>query len=478
MNKIFSPILTGILRTLAAFSLLLIFTTADAGAVKNEWKPIETSLARDTAAVTKDTRTTRALIAQEKKSLHALLTSVQASITEEKTRLAAQKKQFETLLAKEGKMRSELEEQQEDIKTLETVVRASAKDADTMIHDSLISPAFPDRRQTLSPILDAAHFPALNDIQNLVSLFLQEAEETGNITRYQKTIVGPEGKEIPADILRVGGFTALYHLTDGRAGYLRAEKDGNRWIAVPGSPGSSITNRIKDAFAGKTDDLPLDISRGAALQGIGQQKDTAEWLRSGGMLVWPILFVGIIALLVSLERMLVLCRLKRSSDGDMQNILEFVRKKDWDACKNFCSTLGRTPAFRVIQRTLEAAGARKEVMEATLDEAILREIPPMERFLATLNILAAIAPLLGLLGTVTGMISTFQIITLYGTGDPRMMSGGISEALITTQLGLGVAIPIMLIHHFLQRRVENLIGDMEEKGTAFTAAILGSHEDA
>jgi biopolymer transport protein ExbB len=87
-------------------------------------------------------------------------------------------------------------------------------------------------------------------------------------------------------------------------------------------------------------------------------------------------------------------------------------------------------------------------------------------------VLAAVAPLLGLLGTVTGMINTFQTITLYGTGDPRMMSGGISEALITTQLGLAVAVPIMILHHILERRVDALMGDMEEKGTSFTVALM------
>jgi biopolymer transport protein ExbB len=88
-------------------------------------------------------------------------------------------------------------------------------------------------------------------------------------------------------------------------------------------------------------------------------------------------------------------------------------------------------------------------MENALQEAILREVPPMERFLSTLGMLAAIAPLLGLLGTVTGMIGTFHVITQHGTGDPRMMSGGISEALVTTMLGLSVAIPIMLAHTLL-----------------------------
>ena len=98
-------------------------------------------------------------------------------------------------------------------------------------------------------------------------------------------------------------------------------------------------------------------------------------------------------------------------------------------------------------------------------------MPRLERFLAILAIFGAIAPLLGLLGTVTGMIDTFRVITLYGTGDPRMMSGGISEALITTELGLAVAIPIMLFHTFLSRRVDHLVGDMEEKAVALTNII-------
>jgi biopolymer transport protein ExbB len=110
-------------------------------------------------------------------------------------------------------------------------------------------------------------------------------------------------------------------------------------------------------------------------------------------------------------------------------------------------------------------------MENALQEAILREIPSMERFLSTLGMLAAIAPLLGLLGTVTGMIDTFHVITLHGTGDPRLMSGGISEALITTMLGLSVAIPLMLAHTLFNRAVERNIGELEEKAVALVNLV-------
>ena len=100
----------------------------------------------------------------------------------------------------------------------------------------------------------------------------------------------------------------------------------------------------------------------------------------------------------------------------------------------------------------------------------------MERFLSTLGMLASIAPLLGLLGTVTGMIDTFHVITQYGTGDPRMMSGGISEALVTTMLGLSVAIPLLLAHTLLNRAVDNMIGQMEEKAVAFVNIVYKHRE--
>ncbi|MCF8117968.1 MAG: MotA/TolQ/ExbB proton channel family protein, partial [Desulfarculaceae bacterium] len=121
---------------------------------------------------------------------------------------------------------------------------------------------------------------------------------------------------------------------------------------------------------------------------------------------------------------------------------------------------------------LPPRGQPAEVIDAGLSEAMLRELPRLERFLTTLKVLAAVAPLLGLLGTVTGMINTFQVITVFGAGDPRLMAGGISEALITTQLGLAVAIPILVASALLGRRVSRLAGDMEEKAVALAAALI------
>ena len=125
----------------------------------------------------------------------------------------------------------------------------------------------------------------------------------------------------------------------------------------------------------------------------------------------------------------------------------------------------------VLRAGLEARDEDRDTLESVLQEAILHELPRIERGMAVLAVLGAVAPLLGLLGTVTGMIDTFRVITLFGTGDPKLMSGGISEALITTELGLAVAIPIMLLHTFLSRRADHIVGDMEEKAVQLTNII-------
>ena len=167
----------------------------------------------------------------------------------------------------------------------------------------------------------------------------------------------------------------------------------------------------------------------------------------------------------------------------MAKLRQLVDQGNWEECKTLLSAEKNRLIPKILLTSLPFRKQKREDMENALQESILGEIPKIERFLSTLGMLAAIAPLLGLLGTVTGMINTFHVITYYGAGDPRMMSGGISEALVTTMLGLTVAIPIMLVHTLLSRRVETQIGQMEEKAVSFVNMVfkqkaLGKVENA
>ena len=197
----------------------------------------------------------------------------------------------------------------------------------------------------------------------------------------------------------------------------------------------------------------------------------ACWIRfpRGGPIVWPILGILAAAVLIIIRAGHFSCQ---KENEHAQKFNEFgVRdgngRKMGKICRQFCESQPEKPLAKVILAGINFKHMQREDMENAIQETILREIPPLEKYLSTMGMLAAIAPLLGLLGTVTGMINTFHMITFYGTGDPRMMSGGISEALVTTMLGLMVAIPIMFAHTMLSRKVETTIGELEEKAVSF-----------
>ena len=217
--------------------------------------------------------------------------------------------------------------------------------------------------------------------------------------------------------------------------------------------------------------MPVDIGRGAALRQLSHQLSLSEQVTKGGPIVWPILAILVIGLLIVVERAVRLLRNRHSNLPLIEEIRELSRSGDWEGCEQRCSHASAKPLGRVLLAGLGARSLAREDMENTLQEAILKEIPGLERFLSTLGMLTAIAPLLGLLGTVTGMINVFHVITLYGASDPRLMSGGISEALVTTMLGLSVAIPLMLLHNMLSRGVDRMVGDLEEQAVSLVNII-------
>jgi biopolymer transport protein ExbB len=232
-----------------------------------------------------------------------------------------------------------------------------------------------------------------------------------------------------------------------------------------------MQKEIRRYMEGESESVPIDVSRGGALRQLTHELSLLQQVPKGGPIVWPILAIFGLGILIILERTLFLMRKSLDADKLTNRIASLAQAHNWKKCKDICARYRKKPVARVLSAGLEYYHMQREAMEDALQEAISKEVPPMERFLSTLGMLAAIAPLLGLLGTVTGMIDTFHVITQHGTGDPRMMSGGISEALVTTMLGLSVAIPIMLAHTLLNRAVDKRIGQMEEKAMALVNIV-------
>jgi biopolymer transport protein ExbB len=224
----------------------------------------------------------------------------------------------------------------------------------------------------------------------------------------------------------------------------------------PAARFSGMAKNLQDASSGEIVPMSVDFTRGQILRAVVQSKTPIERVREdGGPVGYVIIGVGLFGLLMCLWKAFSLFSTGSKISRQMKN--QQANKKN--------------PLGRVLAVYSDNPEADIETLELKLDESILRETAPIETGLSFIKVLYVVAPLLGLLGTVVGMIATFQMITLFGTGDPRMMAGGISTALVTTVLGLVVAIPLTLFHSFLQGKAKAIIQVLEEQAAGIIARI-------
>ena len=216
--------------------------------------------------------------------------------------------------------------------------------------------------------------------------------------------------------------------------------------------------------------LPVDTTDGEALEGITHNITLMEEFALGGFVMYPILGLFLLAILIAVYKTLELFKVKAANAKDIDVILDHLRGDNGDAALAHAKSVGG-PVGEMRCAAVENAGEDREVIEEVLYENIIKTQPKLERFLAFIAVVAATDPLLGLLGTVTGMIKTFKLITIVGTGDARNLSSGISEALITTKWGLIVAIPTLIMHALLNRKAKGVVGSMEQAAVSFINGI-------
>jgi len=208
--------------------------------------------------------------------------------------------------------------------------------------------------------------------------------------------------------------------------------------------------------------LPMDVlqfkSAGSGFVRGGEQsinKRFIVWFKAGGIVLYPLFAVGLLALLMILERLYFFARRATDPEAFMKKFLVFAERKDWKGAENLC-TDSHSSLAKVLQAVAANANSTRETAEKAVREAMLKEIPGHEKRLSLLAAMGTAAPLLGLLGTVSGLVTLFKVLNQLGTNDPKVLAGGISEALVNTETGLAIAIPVLLIHGWLQERVDTL----------------------
>jgi biopolymer transport protein ExbB len=387
---------------------------------------------------------------QKRNEQKAILDRTRAAVNAERRRSEVLKQQFDDNERELEELSETLRIRIGDMGELFGVVRQLAGDTKGTIESSLTSAQFKDRSAVANRLADAKALPSIEDLRGLQALLLEEMIESGNVVRFETEVEDAAGLKSQQEVVRIGVFNAI-----NETGFLSFESSDGSLRELPRPPADRFVNLAQDFFdAGPgSAAMAIDPSRGVLLSLVIQTPSLGETVKQGGAVGYVILFIGVCGLAISFYRMFVLNRISRR-----------VRRQLNDSEVSTDNPLGRVLAVYESNRETSI-----ESLELKMDEAIMRETPKLEAMQGTIKVFAAIAPLMGLLGTVVGMIRTFQTITLFGTGDPKLMAGGISQALVTTVEGLIVAIPLVFLHSVLTANSRALIEILEEQSAGIIA---------
>jgi len=371
--------------------------------------------------------------------------------------LRAEQAKSERLKARFDSNEQELEQLSEtlririgDMGEMFGIVRQVAGETKSIVDSSLISAQIADRSDIANKLAQATALPSIEDLRELQALLIEEMIESGKVVRFQTAVEDAAGVTSEREVVRVGVFNAI-----SDAGFLSYNPGTSSLSELPRQPAGRYVSAATDFFDTTTGNasMAVDPSRGNLLSLVIQSPSLLEQISFGGAIGYTIIAMGIIGLIIALMRLVALQATDRR-----------VRAQRKSSSASTDNPLGRIYAVYEANMT-----AGPETLELKLDEAIMREAPQLERFQSLLKVIAGVAPLMGLLGTVVGMIKTFQTITLFGTGDPKLMADGISQALVTTAEGLIVAIPLVFLHSLISGRSKELIEVLEEQSAGMVA---------
>ena len=302
---------------------------------------------------------------------------------------------------------------------------------------------------------ESTELPTIEEIESVWYEIMREMKATGEVSRFTATVINVDGTQTECDVVRVGVYNAVcgnsyleYVPTKGQYQFL-ARQPAGRYTSSAGRVSNADASSGYVSFSVD----PSGPSGGALLANLVQNPSLLERINQGGIIGYIILAIGGITLLYAIYKYVMLYMMGREVEAQLAS----------------STPNSNNPLGRVLKVGASHMKETIDRLELKLAEAIMAERPSIERGISFVKIVSVVAPLAGLLGTVTGMIVTFQQITLFGTGDPKIMAGGISQALVTTVLGLVVAIPTTLAHSFLQSSARSVVDVLEEQATGIVA---------
>ena len=386
----------------------------------------------------------------------ALLRKAQADLKSETSRGDRLQKQFADNEVRLAEKEVELTTATGTLGEMFGVVRQASAEAYGQISTSIVSAEFPGRGAFLKRMSEESKgLPNIKELEDLWFALQTEMTEQGRVSRFTTEVISLDGGSKQQEVVRVGTFNLI-----GEQGYLVYDYENEMVQPLGRQPDGYLVSsavELRDATSGLVP-FYADPSSGGILSLLKEKATMMERYHAGGTVGYTITVMLFIGLIIGLYKVVTLTIV----GGKMKSQL-----------KNVSNPSSSNPLGRILQVYNDNKTADAESLELKLDEAILKELPRIESGINIIKIFAAIAPLLGLLGTVIGMIETFQQITLFGTGDPKLMAGSISMALVTTALGIIAALPLLLTHSIVAGRSKSIVHILDEQ----TAGIIATHAE-
>jgi len=333
-------------------------------------------------------------------------------------------------------------------------VRQTSADFLTNYQRSFTASEFPQKEEIFTKFSNSKKLPTIEELTSFWHTMLDEIIQSGQVSTYQASVILQNGERNIQDVTRVGVFSAF-----SNGNFLKYSNDINSLIELSTQPSSAYTSNAQD-FEESSNEIKsalVDPTRGTLFEMLGNNPTIMDRINQGGIVGYIIITLGVLGLLFAAYKIVFL------------NLIHTKIKKQQKNLENYddSNSLGKIAGvfYKNVNDSIND-------LEIKIGEAILKETNHIKKGQSFVKLLAAVTPLLGLLGTVTGMIATFQAITLFGTGDPKLMAGGISTALITTVLGLVTAIPLLFAYTYISSKAEAIVSVLEEQSIGMLAKTL------
>ena len=389
----------------------------------------------------------------DKNKQQSLLDNMKYKLTLEERRSERLTKEYEDNDAQLSDLEEQLTLKLGSFGELFGIVRQTAGESKGQFALSLTNIEFPERIEFLGDLAErkSLDLPTTEELERLWYEILNELNQSGKVKSYNADILTKSGELVNQDILRIGVFNSV-----SNGDYLNLVTEQNLLEYLPKQPERSIRRSAKKLQ--NSDDYRevfIDPTRGSLLTKLIDRDTWLERINAGGFVGYVIIIILILGLVMGALRFKFLNEESKSINKELETN-QFADD----------SILGKLNSIYS-----KYSGDNPEDLESQLEDILAKATPPLEKNLSVIKLLAAVAPLLGLLGTVIGMIETFQAITLFGTGDPKLMAGGISQALVTTMLGLIAAVPLLFVHNILDSRSRAISQIYEEQAIGLLALV-------